>query len=95
MIVSAAAIAMFKSASRKFRDGLADSYWGRRVADHGDDPYDATILTIALSRDPDVVDLVEREAQARVNQWLSTYWSYPVSVDTSVRRRLLSVAPVS
>lgn len=64
---------MFRSATRKFRDGLADTYWGYRVTEHGDDAYDAKILTIALSTDPDVPTKVEAEAEARVGQWLSTY----------------------
>jgi type III restriction enzyme len=64
---------MFKTACQKFRDGLADHYWGWRVQAQGDDPYEAKILVIALSRDSDVVAKVETEAQARVAQWLSSY----------------------
>ena len=64
---------MFRSASQRFRDGLADTYWGKRITSDGDDPFDAKILTIALSKDPDAVEKVEKEAQARVNQWLSTH----------------------
>jgi hypothetical protein len=64
---------MFRAASRKFKDGLADTYWGHRVSGHADDSYDAKILTIALSNDPDVPAKVEQEAGERVGQWLTTY----------------------
>jgi type III restriction enzyme len=64
---------MFRAASRKFKDGLADTYWGYRVTSHGDDSYDAKILTIALSNDSDVPTKVELEAEGRVGQWLSSY----------------------
>lgn len=64
---------LFAAAKRRFRDGLADKFWGARVTDHGDDPYDAKTLTIALASDTDVVEKVESEAAARVKQWLDTY----------------------
>jgi type III restriction enzyme len=64
---------MFRGAARRFRDGLASSYWGYRVSEHDDDPYDAKVLTIALASDPEVVDRVEQEAEQRVAQWFSTY----------------------
>ncbi|MEJ7655640.1 MAG: DEAD/DEAH box helicase family protein [Thermoleophilaceae bacterium] len=64
---------LYKGASRKFRDGLRDTYWGHRVTHDGDDPDDAKILTVSLSRDSSVVDKVELEAALRVQQWLSTY----------------------
>ena len=66
---------MFATASLRFRDGLADTYWGYRVTVHTDDPYDAKILTVALGRDPDTVERVEHEAQSRVSQWLNTHGS--------------------
>ncbi|MEI6447128.1 MAG: DEAD/DEAH box helicase family protein [Actinomycetes bacterium] len=64
---------MFRSAAQRFRDGLADHYWGWRVMNEADDPYDAKILVIALSNDLDAVAKVEAEAQDRVAQWLSSY----------------------
>lgn len=64
---------MFKAAARSLRDGLADTYWGNRVTVHGDDAFDAKVLTIALARDSGVVERVEHEAGERVAQWLDTY----------------------
>ena len=64
---------LFAAAKRRFRDGLADKFWGARVTKRGDDPYDAKTLTIALASDSDVVEKVENEAAARVKQWLDTY----------------------
>ncbi|MGY1719279.1 DEAD/DEAH box helicase [Blastococcus sp. SYSU DS0552] len=64
---------LFAGARRKLRDGLADKYWGDRVARHGDDPHDARVLTIALSRDVSTVDAIEHRAADRVRQWLDTY----------------------
>jgi type III restriction enzyme len=64
---------LFAGARRKFRDGLADKYWGSRVTDHNDDSYEAKALTIALSTDPATVDKVEEQAADRVRQWLDTY----------------------
>lgn len=64
---------LFAGAKRKFRDGLAEEYWGARVTKHSDDPYDAKTLTIALATDSDVVEKVENEAGARVKQWLDSY----------------------
>jgi type III restriction enzyme len=64
---------MFTAARRKFRDGLADRYWGSRISDHNEDPYDAKALTIALATDASVVEKVEAEAADRVRQWLDTY----------------------
>lgn len=64
---------LFKGASRRLRDGLATTYWSHRVTAHDDDPYDAKILTAALSRDARAVDKAEHEAEQRVRQWLDTY----------------------
>lgn len=64
---------LFASAKRKFRDGLADKYWGTRVTENDEDSYDAKALTIALSTDPAIVDKVEEQAADRVRQWLDTY----------------------
>jgi hypothetical protein len=64
---------LFAGARRKFRDGLADKYWGSRVTDHDDDSYEAKALTIALSTDPAIVDKAETQAADRVRQWLDTY----------------------
>jgi hypothetical protein len=63
----------FAGARRNLRDGLADKYWGSRVADHDDDSSKAKVLTIALSTDPAIVDKVEEQAADRVRQWLDTY----------------------
>lgn len=64
---------LFADAKRKFRDGLAATYWGHRVTASGDDPYDAKILTAALAADTSTVEKVEKEAADRVRQWLDTY----------------------
>lgn len=64
---------LLAGARRKFRDGLAKHYWGYRVTDHDTDPYDAKVLTIALSNEQSVVEKVEAEAADRVRQWLTTY----------------------
>lgn len=64
---------LFAGAKRKFCDGLADVFWGRRITDHGDDSYDAKALTVALSMVSQVVDKVEEEAADRVRQWLDTH----------------------
>lgn len=64
---------IFATTKRRFRDGLAEGFWGARVTEKGDDPYDAKTLTIALASDSDVVDKVEDEAAERVKQWLDTY----------------------
>lgn len=64
---------LLAAARRKFRDGLADAYWGYRVTDQGDDPFDAKTLTIALSIEQSVVDKVESESEDRVRQWLDTH----------------------
>jgi type III restriction enzyme len=64
---------LFAAARRKFRDGLADRYWGSRVTDHSDDPLDAKALTVALSTVAAAVEKVESEAADRVRQWLDTY----------------------
>jgi hypothetical protein len=64
---------LFAGARRKFRDGLAEKYWGVRVTAHEDEPMDAKALTIALASDSDVVEKVENEAADRVRQWLDTY----------------------
>lgn len=64
---------LFADAKRKFRDGLAATFWGRRITVEGDDSYDAKILTAALAADADTVDRVEAQAADRVRQWLDTY----------------------
>ncbi len=64
---------VFVSARRKFRDGLADRYWGARVTDHNDEAEDAKALTIALASVSPIVDKVEAEAADRVRQWLDTH----------------------
>lgn len=64
---------LLAAAKRKFRDGLAKHYWGYRVTQHDAEPYDAKILTIALSNEQSVVEKVEAEAADRVRQWLTTY----------------------
>ncbi len=64
---------MFAAAKRRFKDGLAERYWGHRVTTKHEDPYDAKALVIALSRDTDTVDKVEAEAASLVKQWLDTY----------------------
>lgn len=64
---------LFADARRKFRDGLAQTYWGHRVADAGDDPIDAKALTIALTTQTSVVDRVETEAAERVRQLFETH----------------------
>ena len=64
---------LFAGARRRFRDGLAERYWGTRVTVNDDDPHDAKALTIALASDSDVVEKIETEAAARVRQWLDTY----------------------
>ena len=64
---------LFAGARRKFRDGLAEKYWGTRVTVHEDDPLDAKALTIALASDSDIVEKVESDAAGRVRQWLDTY----------------------
>ena len=66
---------MFRGAGRRFRDGLANTYWVRRVNDRGDDPTDAKVLTVALAGDDTIVTKVEELAQSRVAQWLVTYGS--------------------
>lgn len=63
----------FAAARRKFPDGLAETYWGTRVTDDGDDPHYAKVLTIALASDSAVVEKVESEAADLVSQWLDTY----------------------
>ncbi len=64
---------LFAGARRKFRDGLAEKYWGVRVTNNENDPLDAKALTIALASDSDVVEKIESEAAGRVRQWLDTY----------------------
>ncbi len=64
---------LFAGARRKFRDGLAERYWSRRVTVSKDDPFDAKVLTIALSYDLATVGKVETEASDRVRQWLDTH----------------------
>jgi len=64
---------LFATAKRKFRDGLADKYWGWRVMHEEDDPFDAKVLAVALSQDSATVEKVEREAADRVRQWLDTH----------------------
>ncbi len=64
---------IFNVARRKFRDGLADSYWEYRVKNCSDDPYEAKIVTIGLSRDVQAPVKTEAEAALRVKQWLKTY----------------------
>lgn len=64
---------LFAAARRKFRDGLADKYWGYRVTCHDEDAYDAKVMTVALSTQTAIVDKVEAEAEDRVRQWLDTH----------------------
>ncbi len=64
---------VFADAKRKFRDGLAQTYWGHRVTDAGDDPIYAKALTIALATHTSVVDKVEAEASERVRQLFETH----------------------
>lgn len=64
---------LLAAAKRRFRDGLADAYWGFLVTEREDEAFDAKTLTIALSRQQSVVDKVECEAQDRVRQWLDTH----------------------
>jgi len=64
---------MFKAAGRRFRDGLAQTYWAHRVTEEEDDPDEARAATVALSSDPAVVEAVESAAQTRVQQWLKDY----------------------
>lgn len=64
---------LFRGAARKFRDGIASTYWGERVSAHGEDPYGAKVLTVALSWEPTVSQRLEAEAEARVQQWLASY----------------------
>ncbi len=64
---------LFAGARRKFRDGLAEKYWGYRVSQADDDPTDAKALTIALSSQPSVVDTVESAAADRVRQLFETH----------------------
>ena len=64
---------LFAGARRRFRDGLAERYWGHRVTVDGDDPTDAKSLTIALSTQPEVVDKVEEQAADRVRQLFDTH----------------------
>ncbi len=64
---------LFAAAKRRFRDGLADHYWGTLITDEDYGSYDAKILTYALARESSVVEKVEAEAADRVRQWLDTY----------------------
>ena len=64
---------LFAGARRRFRDGLAEKYWGHRVTQDGDDPADAKALTIALASEPSVVEKVESEAADRVRQLFDTH----------------------
>lgn len=64
---------LFAGARRRFRDGLAERYWGHRVTVDEDDPLDAKSLTIALSTQPEVVDKVEAQAADRVRQLFDTH----------------------
>jgi type III restriction enzyme len=64
---------LFAAARRRFRDGLADKYWGHRVTVVDEDPYGAKVLTIAMSSDAPTVEKVEMEAAGRVRQWFDTH----------------------
>lgn len=64
---------LFSKTRRRFRDGLADKYWGSRVDNNQADPLDAKILTIALSMNQAVIDQVEKSSADRVKQWLDTH----------------------
>jgi type III restriction enzyme len=78
---------VFKSASRKFPDGLAHEYWAHRVTVEGDDSYEAKVLTIALSLEPSAVKKVEDEAESRVRQWLRAYGSEIASLSEDQKAR--------
>jgi hypothetical protein len=64
---------LFAKARRKFRDGLAETYWAYRVSELDQDPIDAKTLVVALSTDSATVDAVEEAASDRVRQWLDTH----------------------
>lgn len=82
---------LFSGARRKFRDGLAEKYWGHCVAVRGESPYDAKVLAVALSFDSATAQKVEAEAAARVRQWLDTYGDAIVALSEDKKARYAEV----
>ncbi len=81
----------FSTTRRRFRDGLADKYWGSRVENNQADPFDAKILTIALSMNQAVVDQVEKSSADRVKQWLDTHGDAVASLSEDKKAKYAEV----
>lgn len=59
----------FASAKTRFKDGLHKTYWAHLVSNDEMDTRDAKVLVVALSKDSDTVDKVERSAADLVRKW--------------------------